>query len=99
MDSRRPNHDGSNVLEDRARDEPGKKQGDGVHPGFIWEKVGELAHKRRATGEGETSRERKKARVICTTFGVTVAESYLKAHMARSHGIRAPRTRGVDEVG
>ena len=33
-------------------------------PGFIWEKWGELAYKRRATGEGETFRGRKKTKVI-----------------------------------
>ena len=35
----------------------------------------------------------------CATYGVTVEASYLKAHMARSHGICVPQTRGVDEVG
>ena len=30
--------------------------------------------------------------------GVTVAASYFKAHMERSHSICVPQTRGVDEV-
>ena len=67
-------------------------------PGFIWRKVGELAHKRQETGEGAAFRYQKKARVSCTTCGITVTESYLKAHIARSHGICFPQTRGVDEV-
>ena len=68
-------------------------------PGFIWEKWGELAYKRRATGEGSTFRDRKKAMVRCATCGVTVAVSHLKDHMARSHGICVPQTGRVDEVG
>ena len=40
--------------------------------GFIWGKWGDLAYKRRATGEGETFRERKKTRVSYTTCSVTV---------------------------
>ena len=51
------------------------------------------------TGEGETFRERNKTSVIYTTCGVTVATSYLKSHMARSHGICIPHTRGVNGVG
>ena len=31
-------------------------------------------------------------------YGVTVATSYLMAHMERSHGICVPKMRGVDEV-
>ena len=38
-------------------------------------------------------------RVRYDTCGVTMAASYLKAHMTRSHGIYAPQTRGFDEVG
>ena len=30
--------------------------------------------------------------------GITVATSYLKSHMVRSHGICALQTRGIDEV-
>ena len=69
------------------------------NPGFIWGKWGELAYKRRATGEGATFRDRKKTRVSCATFGVSVAASYLKANMTRSHGICVPQMREVDEVG
>ena len=68
-------------------------------PGFIWGKVGDLAYKRRSTGEGETFIERKKARVSCATCSVTAEGSYLKDHMARSHGICVPQTGRVDEVG
>ena len=68
-------------------------------PGFIWEMVGGMAYKIQATGEGATFRERKKESLSCATCGVTVAASYLKAHMARSHCICVPQTRGVDEVG
>ena len=50
-------------------------------PRFIWGKWGELAYKMRATGEGATSRERKKTRVSCTVCGVTAKASYLKTHM------------------
>ena len=61
--------------------------------------MGEIAYKVRATGEGETFRERKKERVSCDTCGVAVVAFYLKAHIARCHGICVPQTRGVDEVG
>ena len=67
--------------------------------GLIWGGWGGLTYKRRATGEGATFRERNKARVSCATCGMTVAASYLKAHMARSGGICVPQTRGFDEVG
>ena len=50
-------------------------------------------------GEGVTFREWKKSKVSCATCGVTVAASYIKAHMARSCGIYVPHMRGVDEVG
>ena len=66
---------------------------------FIWGKWGELAYTRQATGEGANFRERKKARVSCAMCNVTMAESYLKAHMARSHGICVTQIRGVNEVG
>ena len=59
----------------------------------------ELDYKRCAAIEGATFRERKTTRVRCATCGVTVAESYLKAHMSTSHGICVPQTRGVNEVG
>ena len=68
-------------------------------PGFIWEMVGGMAYKIQATGEGATFRERKKESLSCATCGVTVAASYLKAHMAKIHGIFFPQTRVVDEVG
>ena len=42
---------------------------------------------------------RKKAKVICATCCVAVTASYLGYHMARSHGICVPQTRGVDKVG
>ena len=35
----------------------------------------------------------------CIVCGVTVAASYVKTHMSRSHGICVHHTRGVDEVG
>ena len=38
-------------------------------------------------------------RVRLSTYDVTVAASYLKAHMARSHGICVPQMRRFDEVG
>ena len=50
--------------------------------GFIWGKWGEVAYKRRTTGEGATFRERKKTRLSFTECGVTVAASYLKVHLA-----------------
>ena len=60
-------------------------------PGFIWRKWEELAQKRQATGEEETFRERKKLRVSYTVCGVTMAASYVKTHMVRSHGICIPQ--------
>ena len=38
-------------------------------------------------------------RLSCTKCGITVATLYLKAHMARIHGICVPQTRGFEEVG
>ena len=49
--------------------------------GYIWGEWSEAAYKRRSTGEGETFRERKQARVSCTVCRVTVAASSLKGHM------------------
>ena len=43
----RPDHNGSDVSADGARDEPEKNQGNGVHPGLIWGNVGGLAYNRR----------------------------------------------------
>ena len=59
-----------------------------------------MTYKRRTMGGGgATFRERKKTRVSCTMCGVAVVSSYLKARIARSHGIWVPHTRGVYEVG
>ena len=99
MGARRPDRNSSDVSADGARDEPGKTKAVVCTPRFIWEKVRGVAYKRRATGEGSTFGEQKKARVSYSTCGVMVAASYLKAHMARSHCICVPQTRGVDEVG
>ena len=68
-------------------------------PRFIWGNWGETAYKRRETGEGATFREQKKTRVSYNKYGVTVAVSYLKTHMAQIHAICVPQKRGVDEVG
>ena len=43
--------------------------------------------------------ERNKERVSCAMCSMTVAASYLKSYMLRSHGICILQTRGVDEVG
>ena len=45
--------------------------------GYIYRKCSEAAYKQRATGEGGTFRERKRAMVSCTVCGVTVAASSL----------------------
>ena len=58
-----------------------------------------MAYKQWAMGEGATFRERKKTRVSCTVYSVTVTESYLKIHMAIIHGICVSQTRGADKVG
>ena len=50
-------------------------------PVFVWEKWLEAEYKQRATGEGATFRERKKTQVSFIECGVTVSESYMKAHM------------------
>ena len=65
-------------------------------PGYIWGKWSEVAYKCRATGEGETFRERNRARVSCKVCGVTVVVSFLKGHMLRQHGRNKPQTRDVD---
>ena len=57
-----------------------------------------MAYKKRATRKGSTFKDRKKTEVSCTECGVTVAVSYFKSRMARSHGICVPQTRGVNEV-
>ena len=44
-------------------------------PGYIWREWIEAAYKRRATGEGGTFRERKRARVNCTVCKLTVETS------------------------
>ena len=98
MGAGRSDCDGSYVGTDGAGDKPRKTKLMVCTPGFIWGKWGELAYKQRATGEGEIFIERKKMRVSCTVCSVTVAASYLKAHMVRSHVICNPQTRGVDEV-
>ena len=63
---------------------------------YIWGKWSKAAYKRRDTGEGETFRERKQARVICSECGVKVAVSSLKGHMERQNVRSVPHTREVD---
>ena len=75
-----------------------KNQGNGVYPWFHLGGVGEVAYKRRSTGEGSTFRNRKKTRVRFSACGLTVAASYLKVDMASSHGICIPQKRGINEV-
>ena len=87
MGAGRSDLDGRYVLADGARCEPIKTKAMMCTPGFIWEMVGGMAYKIQATGEGATFRERKKESLSCATCGVTVAASYLKSHMARSHCI------------
>ena len=50
-------------------------------------------------GKGEMFRKRKRLRISCTECGVTVAQYYLKQHMARQHGRCVPQARGVDKKG
>ena len=66
---------------------------------FIWGKWEELDYKIWATGDRETFREQKNTRVSSATCGMTLADSYIKIHMVRSHGICVPQTRGFDGVG
>ena len=65
-------------------------------PGYIWGKLSDAAYKRRATGEGETFRERKQARVSCTLCRVTVTAFSLKGHMLSQHDRSPPQTREVE---
>ena len=62
-------------------------------PGYIWGEWIESAYKRRAIGEGEILRKRKRARVSFTVCGVTVAALSLKGHMEMQHGRSSPHTR------
>ena len=68
-------------------------------PGFIWGQQGAAVYKRRVTGEGETFKERKRSRVICTECGGTMAASSLRHHMEISHGIVLHHTRGMNVRG
>ena len=74
----------------------GKTKGMVFTPGFIWGQLGVAAYKRRATGEGDTFRERKKTRVSCKECVTTMAELLLLHHMERSNGIVIPHNRGVE---
>ena len=65
-------------------------------PGYIWGKWSKEVYKRRATGDGETFRERKWSRVSCAEYGLTVSYSSLKWNMERQHGIIVPQTREVE---
>ena len=70
-------------------------------PGFFCGGVGggrHISDGRRVKGGGD-SRERKNLLVIFTEFGVTVAASCIRSHIAQIHGIFVPQTRGVDKVG
>ena len=89
-----PDCDGSYVSTDGAGYKPRKTKAMVCTPEFIWGKWEEWAYKRQTTGESATFRERMKTRVSFTMCGVTVAASYLKAHMTRSHGICVSQTRG-----
>ena len=64
--------------------------------GYICGKWSDVAYTTRATGEGETFRERKRSRVSCAEYGVTVAALYLKGNTERKHGRSVPQTREVD---
>ena len=65
-------------------------------PGYIWREWIEAAYKRRATGEGGTFRERKRARVNCTVCKLTVETSSLKGHTEKNNGRSTPPTREVE---
>ena len=67
--------------------------------GFIWGQHVADAYKRRATGEGPTSRERKLTRVSCKEYGGEMAQLSIRRHMERSHGIVLPHIRGADVRG
>ena len=68
-------------------------------PGYFWGEQSEEAYNRRATGEGETFRDRNWTRVSFTECGVTVASSSMKRHMERPHGGSVTQTREVDVGG
>ena len=94
-----PDRDVSYVSTDGAGDRPRKTKAMVCTPGFISGEWGELAYKWQETGDNSTFRDQKKTRMRFSTCSVTVAASYLKANMARSHGICVHQTRGVDNVG
>ena len=62
-------------------------------PGYIWGEWSDAAYKGRATGNRETFRERKRARVSCTVCRVTVAAYSLKGNILSQHGRNPPQTR------
>ena len=65
-------------------------------PGFIWGQQGVEAYTWIVTGEGTTFQERKRTRGSCEECWGTMAASYLRQHMERSHGIVLPQVREVD---
>ena len=66
-------------------------------PGFIWGKWSEKAYKLWSMGLVFKFGGSKRMQVSCTEFGVTVAVSCLKQHMAQLHGICVPQTRYLDD--
>ena len=89
-----PDRDVSYVSTDGAGYRPRKTKAMVCTPGFISGEWGELAYKWQETGDNSTFRDQKKTRMRFSTCSVTVAASYLKANMARSHGICVHQTRG-----
>ena len=67
--------------------------------GYIWGNWSKAAYKRRATGEGEIFRERKRAKVSYSECGVTVVASSLKRHTERQNIISVSQKRDMEIVG
>ena len=68
-------------------------------PCFIWGEWGGESYKRRVMGERATFRERNRLQVSCAEHDVTMAQLYIKQHMASLHGVCVPQPRGVNDKG
>ena len=67
--------------------------------GFIWEQLGNNAHKQQVTGKGATFLERKWKRLSCSECVVTMAVPSLRQHMEIIHGRSLVKTWEVETRG
>ena len=68
-------------------------------PGYISGSLSDAAYKRRMTGEGDSYRARKRARINCPQCGKEMAHGSLPQHLLTQHGMIEDPTNWLDAPG